>query len=340
MTNSSQLPQNPGQGLFGLPTTKQTSKVVILPVPWEVTTSYGSGTSQAPASILKASAQLDLYDPELKNNFQKGFHIENPPSWIEQLNTRMKPVAQGVISELEKQQFFTPEIQDKAKQVNAASQQVNLWVKDQSQELLRHKHLPAVLGGDHSSPFGLIEALSETHTHYSVLQIDAHHDLRPAYEGFEHSHASIMHNVMQLKTPPQKLVQVGIRDFCEQEFQDAQEHPAITCFSNKDLKRQLFQGTPWTSLCEQILGELTDLVYISFDIDGLSPENCPSTGTPVPGGLSFDQAMHLIERLGKSSKSIIGFDLCEVVPHSENELEANIGARVLLNLCSWSVYEG
>jgi agmatinase len=191
-----------------------------------------------------------------------------------------------------------------------------------------------IVGGEHSVPLGLIRALHEQHNSFGILHIDAHADLRCAYEGFVYSHASVMYHAGRM--PGISLCQVGIRDYWsdEADLMGASEH--IHCFSDQELRRKLFEGTDWNKLCRQIIDRLPDKVYISFDIDGLSPDNCPHTGTPVPGGLSFREADYLLHCLALSPKRIIGFDLCEVAPGKDSEWDANVGARMLYKLCCYT----
>ncbi len=130
-------------------------------------------------------------------------------------------------------------------------------------------------------------------------------------------------------------MQVAIRDFCEEE-QDVikQSNGRVTTFFDEDLKDWRYRGETWDSLCTSIIKELPKNVYISFDIDGLDPKLCPSTGTPVAGGLEFQEAVYLIKKVAQAGKKIIGFDLSEVAPGS-TDWDANVGARLLYNLCNW-----
>ena len=193
----------------------------------------------------------------------------------------------------------------------------------------------AVLGGDHSTPLGLMKALSKTHTSFTILQIDAHADLREKYEGFDFSHASVMFNALKIPQV-EKLVQVGVRDYCDEENNLIKENPKrIKTFTDSHLKAQLFLGKTWASQVKSIISSLGEKVYISFDIDGLDPFLCPNTGTPVPGGLGFNQATFILQELQKSNKQIIGFDLCEVSPNIDKKdgWDANVGMRILYQLC-------
>src|SRR5690606_10871126 len=139
-------------------------------------------------------------------------------------------------------------------------------------------------GGDHSTTMGYYEALATQYDNFRILHLDAHMDLRISYEGFTYSDASIMYN--NLKLPKvSKIVQVGIRDFGEQEVEVVRdENGRVKVFTDTDMKAQAFEGLTWKEQCDRIISELPENVHISFDIDGMYPWYCPSTGTPVPGG--------------------------------------------------------
>ncbi|MDP3436951.1 MAG: arginase family protein, partial [Bacteroidales bacterium] len=133
-----------------------------------------------------------------------------------------------------------------------------------------------------------------------------------------------------------QLTQVGVRDFCQEEAEFINTDPRIRCFTDMELKRNAFEGKNWKKQCEDIVSSLPVNVYITFDIDGLSPDLCPNTGTPVPGGLTFREVDYLLYLLAISNRRIIGFDLCEVAPGKSDEWDANVGARVLYKLCIYS----
>lgn len=119
----------------------------------------------------------------------------------------------------------------------------------------------------------------------------------------------------------------------------AADDPRVTMFDGPGLSASKFAGESWHSLCERIVARLPQQVYVSFDIDGLAPQYCPHTGTPVPGGLTFDEAVYLLSRVAASGRRIVGFDLCEVAPapSGEDEWDANVGARMLYKLCLFAL---
>jgi agmatinase len=169
---------------------------------------------------------------------------------------------------------------------------------------------------------------------YGILHADAHCDLREAFEGFKYSHASIFYNTLQFSNV-KKLVQVGIRDYCHQEKALAESQPErIKVFFDRDCRRRMYEGATWKTIVDEMVAALPQKVYLSIDIDALDPKLCPNTGTPVPGGLEYEELMYLLNRIREAGKDIIGFDLCEVSPSPDGgDWDGNVGARVLFHLC-------
>lgn len=319
-------------GIYSLPFTVDEAEVVVLPVPWDVTVSYGAGTSAGPQAIFDASFQVDLYEPSIPEAWKLGIAMAPIPTQLVAKSEELRPVAVEYIDALQEgRSEEEEELKALAEKVNRASRELNEWVKGESLKVLRQGKLVALVGGEHSTPLGLLQALSEEGGPYSILQIDAHCDLRKAYEGFEFSHASIMYNALKIDGI-ERLVQVGIRDLCEEEahYIRTSEGRVITHL-DRDLKRQNYSGKSWHEICDSIVSGLSSRVYLSFDIDGLDPKMCPNTGTPVPGGLEFEQAIYLVERVIESGRTIIALDLNEVSP-GEDEWDANVGARLLYRL--------
>jgi agmatinase len=325
---NSQAGQN--SGIFGLPFGAEESAIHLIPVPWEPTVSYGGGTSKGPELILNASRQIDLFDLEVKKAYEVGYFMEPISREILKLNEKAKLAAQKVINGDHNPALF--------KTVNEAGYQLNQWLYEKTKKLIAQNKIVGVIGGDHSSPLGSIQAIHEKYEgEFGVLHVDAHADLRVAYEGFTYSHASIMYNLMTSQHPPNRLVQVGIRDFSEDEYLYIKKNKLIHTYFDLQLKNRLVEGETWKNLCIEIVSHLPDKVYVSFDIDGLDPTLCPNTGTPVPGGLSFPQALSLIRAIADSQRKIVGFDLNEVSGGDDSdEWNGNVGARLLYKLCGWA----
>ncbi|HLB41497.1 MAG TPA: agmatinase family protein [Gammaproteobacteria bacterium] len=335
-------------GIFGLPFTAEESKLILIPVSWEATTSYGSGTAQGPQAILNASKQVDLYDRDLGNFFEVGITTLEHSLQIQEWNEKARVAALKIISG--KIDESKENLDAMLATVNQYSEKLNNYIYHETKKWLTQNKLVGLIGGDHSIPFGSIQACLEKHPKMNILHIDAHADTRKAYEGFEYSHASIMYNVIS-KTPLEKLIQVGIRDFCEDEAKFIQNHSSrIHVFFDTYLAEQKMIGKNWSTLCNEIIQPLGSEIYISFDIDGLAPQFCPHTGTPVPGGLDFNEVLYLFKKIVQSKRKIIGFDLSEVslgisAPHSTSitmdpatEWDANVAARLLYKLCGWALH--
>ncbi len=331
-------------GIFGIPLSEAECKLVLLPVPWEVTTSYGRGASNGPRIIREASEQIDLFDFETKNAFEAGYFMKEIPSeWLSE-SEKYKKLAQQVIALRTSQSDDLALIDKLVAEVNQASVRLTAWVYAETKKILAAKKLFGLVGGDHSTPLGAIQAICEHHSvagesEVGILHLDAHSDTRKAYQGFQQSHASIMYNVMHLPVKPKKLVQVGIRDFCEDEFNFVKSRDDIKTFFDIELKQRLLKGESWASVATDIIHQLPKKVYISFDIDGLDPRYCPSTGTPVIGGLSTDEVFFLFNLVAQTGRQIVGFDLNEVSTGeaTEAEWDGNVGARMLYKLCNWSI---
>lgn len=320
---------------MGLPYALQEASVVILPAPWDVTVSYGEGTRKGPEQVIEASSQLDLMSPLRERAHElKAHNLETSHKWWSE-GEKLRAKASEVINFLESGGMIeeSPSIRAKLEEVNRGCTRFHQELEDESRKLIEAGKKVLVLGGDHSTPLGSLRAHAQKHADgFDILQIDAHADLRVAYEGFEHSHASIMHNVLALEEV-QNLVQVGVRDFCLQEKLRIESDDRIHCFTDWGLKAEMLRGSSWHDEVQRILACLGPKVYISVDIDGLDPSLCPNTGTSVPGGLSFDQWTYLLEQLILSEREIIGADLVEVSNGDSGEdWDSNVGARVLFQL--------
>ncbi|KIC89955.1 agmatinase family protein [Flavihumibacter sp. ZG627] len=330
---------NPNHNLFGLPTSEEDARLVILPVPWEVTVSYNAGTARAADNISKASLQVDLYDADYHDIWRNGFYMREVDKKILLKSDYLRKEAELYIDyisngeEVERNNFMCRSL----KEINEGSNFMINWVHAQTKELLDKGKLVALLGGDHSTPFGYIKALTEKHGSFGILQIDAHCDLRKAYEDFRYSHASIMFNVLEEMPGIEKLVQVGVRDYCDEEIDyiSASKGRIITYF-DKQIRERMYEGETWKKISDEIVAGLPQKVYLSFDIDGLDPKLCPNTGTPVAGGFEVSQVFYLFKKVVESGRQIVGFDLNEVGV-GNNDWDANVGARVLYKLCNMFV---
>lgn len=328
-------PSQPGLAdatIFGLPFSAEQSEIIVIPVPWEVTVSYGSGASKGPDAVLDASFQVDLNHQEFPDLWKLGIYLDKAPKDLKKKSKKYKKQAAPIIKALESgmvldhHTYLTKDLEE----INYACSDMVEAVREQTLNWMNKGKKVVLLGGDHSTPLGYYQALATKYDNFGILHLDAHMDLRIAYEGFTYSHASIMYNALQI---PQisKIVQVGIRDFCEQEVEVAL-NDRVLVHTDMDLKQETFEGKTWQQQCDQIIASLPEKVCISFDIDGMYSWYCPNTGTPVPGGFSYEQAAYLFSRLAATNKEIIGFDLVEVSP-GKDDWDGNVGARMLFHMC-------
>ncbi len=341
---------SPETGFYGLGTPLRDASIVYLPVPWDATTSYRPGAALGPEAMYEASYQLDFFDSEVLNPHHCGMAMLDVSKDMKKWNRTARAAAEKVMATIERT-GTNAKAKKELKLVNDLSAKINEVVRIQSLKVMQDEKILGLIGGDHASPLGAFKAAGQTFGSFGILHLDAHLDLRDAYQGFKHSHASIMRNALQEVKELKTLVQVGIRDYSEEEWNYAQsQKDRVTVYLDQTLQNKKMGGIPWLKQCEEIVSHLPEKVWLSFDIDGLDPRFCPSTGTPVPGGLDFYEATALIAAVVKSKRTIIGFDLCEVAPPSSiktdkkkanseptNEWDANVGMRLLYKMSSWTL---
>jgi len=320
---------------FGLPYLVEESEVVILPCPWDVTTSYSDGTSRGPQAILEASYQLDFFSPFLEKAWDTKIGTLPFPQKILTLSRTLRKEAKSYIHFLEK--GGAPEknkaMKVRLEKINKKSETMHEQIEHSVKNLRKQGKKVILLGGDHSTSYGAIKAMADEFGALSILHIDAHADLRDSYEGFPHSHASIMFHALGF-SGVKSITQVGIRDVSPDELAIIKSNPKLKTFFDWDIKTKTMEGISWAKQCEAIVESLGQTVYLSFDIDGLDPKLCPHTGTPVPGGLELEQILFLINLVIDSGRKLVGADLVEVAPGPKgDEWDANVGARALYQIC-------
>ncbi len=318
--------------LFGVNSDYEGSSIHIIPVPWEGTVSYGVGTSLAPRAILEASTQIDTYDEELGFAIASGVFLHPFSALVENINKEAMALRDKIRKEKNENTLNTL-----ISRANELGRTLNQFVETSTKTLQDEGKIVGILGGEHSVPLGAYKSSSRD-KEFTLLQFDAHADLRESYEGFNYSHASIMYNALNTVPNIKKLVQIGIRDFSEEEFlfTTAQNEGIFTLYDSK-ISDEKIKGVPFDEIIEEAINNISENVWISLDIDGLDPSLCPSTGTPVPGGLSFNEITYIIKKIAKSDRKIIGFDLCEIAPDKNTPLNENIGMRLLYKLCAWTL---
>ncbi len=273
-------------GLDGDPAEYDTARYAVLSVPYEATTSYRSGTRLGPKAILSASEEVELFDEELRAEFHMcGICTLDP----------LGPDHSGP----------------------AAMQNV---IHKAARRVVQDGKFPLTLGGEHGITPALVRAVAETHKDLSVLQIDAHADLRNAYENTPYSHACAMRRVLETVDA---IVPVGIRNLSREEHEFA-EQKGIRLITARDC----LYTTSWIN---DALDGLTDTVYVTVDIDGFDPSIAPGTGTPEPGGLDWYRVIELLRRVA-ATRQIVGADIVEVAPIPGQVVTEFLAARLAYKL--------
>jgi len=319
-------PPSSEAGLFGSSSLPGNSDLVILGVPWDATASCSRGSAKTPCRIRIPSHQLDFFHPDYISSPEHKICLQTAPELLEQLNDFIALIVDRYRKTGYKDKNLLQSIDD-------GCERMNVWVARQSDYWLKRGKQVGILGGDHSTPLGLIRELAKTSGSFGILHIDAHFDLRESYEHFCYSHASIFSHLIKI---PQisKVTAIGQRDFSREEWEKVHiysQQGRYKVFTDEYLFIQKYQGIPFSEVTENIIQSLPENLYISLDIDGLDPSLCPRTGTPVPGGLQFNEIIYLLKKL-KGRRKILGFDLSEVSSSSEWDWDLNVASRLLFFL--------
>jgi len=320
-------------GMFGLEFDAESSRFHIYSVPFEATTSFRQGTARGPLAILHASHQVELLDLEFGRPYEAGIAWMGEVEGIEELNRRACELTSSIRDASDSNRAVDVATQT----VNEIGAEVNALVKSVTQLTLEQDKVPVILGGDHSVPFGAWSAAAEAHPGLGLLHFDAHTDLRSAYEGFTWSHASVVGNAVRELSGLERIVQVGVRDTCDEELSliAASEDRIRTVFDH-DWAHAKLEHQDLAAVARRHIAALPDRVWITFDIDGLDPTLCPNTGTPVPGGLDWRDVAIWLSELKRSGKRVVGIDLVEVAPGYDRPLgegwDEIVAARLLYRL--------
>src|SRR5262249_16331342 len=329
-------PSGPGLAghAFGLPHTPDEARVVLVPVPFEATTSYGGGTSRGPAAVLRASRQVDLFDLETRHPYVDGIAMLDEDPGVRAWNSEAQALAEPIVAS-----GGARAGEPALARVNALCEALNHWLEATVGRLLADGKLVATVGGDHGSLYGAIAAHAHAYPGLGILQLDAHPDLRDTYQGFTWSHASIFHKRVARPPGVSRLGQVAVRALSAEEMDFIRTSRGRVVFPpDAALKARAFEGEPWARQVDRIVHDLPEQVYLSFDIDGLDPTLCPHTGTPVPGGLSFPEVTALVAGGVRWGRRMVGVDLAEVAPGPEgDEWDGNVGARLLYKMIGWAL---
>lgn len=275
----------------------ENSKIVILPVPFEQTTSYGKGTSNGPKAILEASHYVEFFDEEMNRElcFEKG---------------------NGICS------LYPVDVTD------VKGRKALALIYKNVRKHIDNKKFVVSLGGEHSISTAPIQAHFDSYQNLSILHFDAHSDLREEYEGSKYSHASFAARVSEFTTA---ITQVGIRAQCKAEY-DFIKAKNIKTFYAFEIRNGM-HGFDWMN---RIIDSLNENVYITFDVDYFDPSIMPSTGTPEPNGFYWDETMKLLKLLGEK-KRVVGFDVVELSPRKDFPFPDFLTAKLIYKMLNYFV---
>lgn len=269
-------------------TSFEDSNILLVPVPYDGTTTYGKGSDKGPEAILESSKFLELYDIETNSEvFKKGIHVTPPIGENSHSEKLVQEIEESISNYLELKKFIT------------------------------------ILGGEHSVSIGVIRAFRKKFKKLTVLQLDAHSDLRPVYEGSKYNHACSMHE----SSKQDNLIQVGIRSM------DSTELP----FINDDFLFTTYKIRNNKYWMEDITNCLGENVYITIDLDFFDPSIMPSTGTPEPGGFFWDETLKLLKMVFKNS-NVVGFDIVELSPIERLTGPDFLAAKLYYKLLSYKFH--
>ncbi|MEY2983850.1 MAG: Agmatinase [Cyanobacteriota bacterium] len=277
-------------------TAYEQAAVVVVPIPYEATTSYRKGCEKGPAAVLEASDQLEAYDEELRRSpcHEFGIYTTDPLA-----DTRVKP--------------------------DMTAEQMLRQVSNGLMPLLKDDKFVVAIGGEHAITTGVVQALQTFQTEpFTVIQIDAHGDMRNEFEGSRHNHACVMRRVLELGLP---TLPVGIRAICREEADliDAQQIPVFWA-------REMAANPHWIDQAIAAIG--TEKVFITIDMDGFDPGFMPGVGTPEPGGLGWYEGLAFLRRLFQT-KHVIGCDVMELAPLDESVVSEFTTAKLIYKLIGY-----
>lgn len=269
----------------------KTAKVAVLPIPYESTLTHESGTRQGPMAIINASRQVETYDDELG----------------------LDPSSIGIAT--------LPELD----QVVSSPEDMQEIIYGAGTQILRDGKYLLALGGEHSITVALVKAHMKHHGRLSVVQLDAHSDLRDSYQGSRFSHACVMARVAEMTS----FISVGVRSFCGCPNEKKYEANTIR---PQDLRTDI-------NSIKKSLAMLEDSIYITIDLDGFDPSVIPAVGTPEPGGLMWDDVMNLLNIVA-ADKKIIGADIVELSPRPGLFYADNAAAKLAYKIIAKSFFKG
>ena len=311
------------------------AQVVIVSAPWDVTSAGGDGSAYAPDAIIDSSAHLGLFDAASGISLDGKVATATINYDIQENSQRLGVDAGKVISHIEDGGLIAGEyFTRKVARVDEGFVRMHDSIYSQTGHWLEAGKSVGVVGGDHTVGFGAVRAVAEHEGEIGVLYIDAYCDMRLAGESiFNYSHLSAARNIMEEIPAVVRMVQVGVRDTGSEEYERVKADKRMSLFLMDYLAAARFGGRSWSDICDEVVAQLPQKVYISIDASVLALDCCPHSKRPVAGGLSFNETIFLINAVVASGRAIVGFDLTGIVPKFGNNTDAVTGARLLAKLC-------
>ena len=325
---------------FGIPLEPEEAALVLISAPWDLSLKVRNGSSFAPDAIIEASRSVDFFEPMAPDSWRKGIATVPIDYTIQDMSHRLRSDAERIVKVHEKQggtPFDNLVYERSLRRVNEGFQALNDNIYKQSQTWLSEGKIVGLVGGDQSTAYGHIRAVAEHHGSLGVLHIDSSCNLKSCHQGFEFSHASVMHNILRDVPQVECLVGVGVRAFSPEEWQRAESDPRVKLFTGQSIWSRHFEGVLWSTICNEIVESLPQNVYVSLDVNGLTVECSPHNGMVVAGGVRFPEVIYLLGKIVDSGRKIVGFALSEVLPDMDDKTDAAIASRLLYNICSMAL---
>lgn len=318
---------------FGEKVAPADADLVIVSAPWSVTSDYGRGATYTPDAIIDASVKSNLYD------VATGFSAEGRVATaeidynIQELSEHLGRDAERIANRGgDKGTIVAEYATRKIKHINEGFAEMHASIYRQVKQWVSAGKAVAVIGGDHSVSLGAIKAVAEHHEDIGVLFVDAHADFACGNKVLPYSHRTIARNIVEEIPSVSRLVEVGVRDIDKSEKEALVANNRVELFLAEEVSAKRFEGESWGNLCREMVEKLPQKVYISLDIDALKIEFCTHTNSPVPGGMTFDEVIYLVNCVAKSGRQIVGFDISEVVSNIDNKMDAVVAVRLLTKM--------
>lgn len=319
-------------------TAKEDADLVLVSAPWDMTSQKGNGAMYTPDAIIDESSITSTYD------IVSGVSLKGHVATAE-IDYDIQESAQQLCSDVMRifshasgdgnltGDYFTRKIS----RINASFDEMHGKIYGQVKDLLASGKKIGIIGGDHSVTYGAVKAVMEHDSDVGILFLDAHCDFADHADIFSYTHNTIAKNILDDMSDLHKMHMVGIREASESDMEIISGDSRLQLTAMEEIHARISQGETWSSICSEIAGSLPEKLYVSIDADVLETMLCPHTDHPVAGGMQFDALIELIRKIVDSGHQIIGFDITEIVPATENSIDIAVGARLLSKMCCLTI---